>query len=173
MEHPTIWGHNCAWYHHILNFFILNTLSIVSRLLLFALDWRIHYNRMYFCTKYKNIIRPTKSIDNIMKNNKNMICVSSHTSIWDSIIIVLYIFREKVPTLGAAKYELFWGPFRYILRYIGFIPIYWDKKTDTTSQIVEFIGKKLPYEQPKYISGNIPRGKPLERPLENWILGNC
>ena len=108
MEHPTIWGHNCAWYHHIFNFFILNTLSIISRILLFALDWRIFYNRMYFCMKYKNIIRPTKSIDNIMKNHKNMICARSHTSIWDSIIIMLYIFREKIPTLGAAKYELFW-----------------------------------------------------------------
>jgi len=141
MDHPTIWGHNCAWYHHILNFFVLNGLSIMSRILLFILDWKIYYNRMHFSTRYKNIIRPPIDIKNMLYNHKNLVCICSNTSIWDGIIIVLYIFREKVPTFGAAKYELFWGPFGYILRYIGIIPIYWDKKTDSTSQIIEFIKK--------------------------------
>ena len=168
MEHPTIWGHNCAWYHHIFNFFILNTLSIISRILLFVLDWHIYYNNMYFCTKYKNIIRPTNSLKNIMENHKNLVCVSSHTSIWDSLIIVLYIFREKVPTLGAAKYELFWGPFGYFLRYIGFIPIYWDKKTDTTSQIVEFIGKNSLTNNRNIFLGIFPEGS---RWKDRWRTG--
>jgi 1-acyl-sn-glycerol-3-phosphate acyltransferase len=168
MKHPTIWGHNCAWYHHIFNFFILNTLSIISRILLFVLDWHIYYNHMYFCTKYKNIIRPTNSLKNIMENHKNLVCVSSHTSIWDSLIIVLYIFREKVPTLGAAKYELFWGPFGYFLRYIGFIPIYWDKKTDTTSQIVEFIGKNSLTNNRNIFLGIFPEGS---RWKDRWRTG--
>jgi 1-acyl-sn-glycerol-3-phosphate acyltransferase len=168
MEHPTIWGHNCAWYHHIFNFFILNTLSIIGRILLFALDWHIYYNHMYFSTKYKNIIRPTNSLKNIMENHKNLVCVSSHTSIWDSLIIVLYIFREKVPTLGAAKYELFWGPFGYFLRYIGFIPIYWDKKTDTTSQIVEFIGKNSLTNNRNIFLGIFPEGS---RWKDRWRTG--
>jgi 1-acyl-sn-glycerol-3-phosphate acyltransferase len=168
MEHPTIWGHNCAWYHHIFNFFALNTLSIISRILLFALDWSIHYNRMYFCTKYKNIIRPTNSYKNIMEKHKKLVCVSSHTSIWDSIIIVLYIFSEKIPTLGAAKYELFWGPFGYFLRYIGFIPIYWDKKTDTTNQIVEFIGKNALTNNQNLFLGIFPEGS---RWKDRWRTG--
>jgi 1-acyl-sn-glycerol-3-phosphate acyltransferase len=168
MEHPTIWGHNCSWYHHIFNFFVLNTLSIISRILLFAFDWHIYYNRMYFCTKYKNIIRPTNSLKNIMEKNKNLVCVSSHTSIWDSIIIVLYIFREKIPTLCAAKYELFWGPFGYILRYIGFIPIYWDKKTDTTSQIVEFIELNNTKNNRNLFLGIFPEGS---RWKDRWRSG--
>lgn len=169
MDHPTIWGHNCSWYHHIFNFFILNTLSIISRILLFALDWRIHYNRMYFSTKYKNIIRPTFSLQNIMEKHKNLVCVSSHTSIWDGFIIVLYIFREKVPTLGAAKYELFWGVFGYILRYIGFIPIYWDKKTDTTSQIVEFIEKNNTKNKRNLFLGIFPEGSRWKE--DRWRTG--
>lgn len=169
MDHPTIWGHNCSWYHHIFNFFILNTLSIISRILLFALDWRIHYNRMYFSTKYKNIIRPTFSLQNIMEKHKNLVCVSSHTSIWDGFIIVLYIFREKVPTLGAAKYELFWGVFGYILRYIGFIPIYWDRKTDTTSQIVEFIEKNNTKNKRNLFLGIFPEGSRWKE--DRWRTG--
>ena len=168
MDHPTIWGHNCSWYHHIFNFFVLNGLSIISRILLFALDWQIHYNRMYFSTKYKNIIRPTFSLQNIMEKHKNLVCVSSHTSIWDGFIIVLYIFREKVPTLGAAKYELFWGPFGYILRYIGFIPIYWDRKTDTTSQIVEFIEKNNSKNNRNLFLGIFPEGS---RWKDRWRTG--
>ncbi len=168
MDHPTIWGHNCTWYHHIFNFFVLNTLSIISRILLFALDWRIHYNRMYFSTKYKNIIRPTNSFQNIMEKYKNLVCVSSHTSIWDSIIIVLYIFREKIPTMGAAKYELFLGPFGYFLRYIGFIPIYWDRKTDTTSQIVEFIEKNNIKNNRNLFLGIFPEGS---RWKDRWRTG--
>jgi len=168
MNHPTIWGHNCSWYHHIFNFFILNTLSLISRILLLVLDWRVHYNRMYFCTKHKNIIRPTYSFENIMKNHKNLVCVSSHTSIWDSILIMLYIFREKVPTLGAAKYELFWGPFGYLLRYIGFIPIYWDKKTDTTSQIVEFIERNNAKNNRNLFLGIFPEGS---RWKDRWRTG--
>lgn len=169
MDHPTIWGHNCSWYHHIFNFFILNTLSIISRILLFALDWRIHYNRMYFSTKYKNIIRPTNSLQNIMEKHKNLVCVSSHTSIWDGFLIVLYIFREKVPTLGAAKYELFWGLFGYILRYIGFIPIYWDRKTDTTSQIVEFIEKNNVKNNRNLFLGIFPEGSRWKE--DRWRTG--
>jgi 1-acyl-sn-glycerol-3-phosphate acyltransferase len=168
MDHPTIWGHNCSWYHHIFNFFMLNTLSIISRILLFALDWRIHYNRMYFSTKYKNIIRPTNSLQNIMEKHKNLVCVASHTSIWDGFLIVLYIFREKVPTLGAAKYELFWGIFGYILRYIGFIPIYWDKKTDTTGQIVEFIEKNNAQNNRNLFLGIFPEGS---RWKDRWKTG--
>jgi len=168
MNHPTIWGHNCSWYHHIFNFFVLNGLSIISRILLFMLDWKIYYNRMHFSTKYKNIIRPTLSIKNIMENHKNLVCVSSHTSIWDGFIIVLYIFREKVPTLGAAKYELFWGPFGHILRYIGFIPIYWDKKTDTTSQIVEFIEKNNAKNNRNIFMGIFPEGS---RWKDRWRSG--
>jgi 1-acyl-sn-glycerol-3-phosphate acyltransferase len=169
MDHPTIWGHNCSWYHHIFNFFILNTLSIISRILLFALDWRIHYNRMYFSTKYKNIIRPTFSLQNIMEKHKNLVCVSSHTSIWDGFIIVLYIFREKVPTLGAAKYELFWGVFGYILRYIGFIPIYWDRKTDTTSQIIEFIEQNNAKNKRNLFLGIFPEGSRWKE--DRWRSG--
>ena len=169
MDHPTIWGYNCSWYHHIFNFFILNTLSLLSRLLLLVLDWRVYYNRMYFCTKHKNIIRPTYSFENIMKKHKNLVCVSSHTSIWDSIIIVLYIFREKVPTLGAAKYELFWGPFGYILRYIGFIPIYWDRKMDTTSQIVEFIERNNTKNNRNLFLGIFPEGSRWKE--DRWKTG--
>jgi len=169
MDHPTIWGHNCSWYHHIFNFFVLNTLSIISRILLYTLDWSIHYNRMYFSTKYKNIIRPTNSLQNIMENHKNLVCVASHTSIWDGFLIVLYIFREKVPTLGAAKYELFWGPFGYILRYIGFIPIYWDRKTDTTSQIVEFIGKNSLTNNRNLFLGIFPEGSRWKE--DRWRTG--
>lgn len=168
MEYPTIWGHNCSWYHHIFNFFILNTLSIISRILLFAFDWRIYYNRMYFCTKYKNIIRPTNSLQNIMEKHKNLVCVSSHTSIWDSIIIVLYIFREKIPTLSAAKYELFWGPFGYILRYIGCIPIYWDKNCNTTEQIVEFIENNNTKNNRNLFLGIFPEGS---RWKDRWRSG--
>jgi len=168
MDHPTIWGHNCSWYHHIFNFFILNTLSIISRILLFTLDWSIHYNRMYFSTRYKNIIRPTNNLQNIMEKHKNLVCVSSHTSIWDGFLIVLYIFREKVPTLGAAKYELFWGPFGYILRYIGFIPIYWDRKTDTTSQIVEFIEQNNIKNNRNLFLGIFPEGS---RWKDRWRTG--
>jgi 1-acyl-sn-glycerol-3-phosphate acyltransferase len=169
MNHPTIWGHNCSWYHHIFNFFILNTLSLLSRILLLVLDWRVYYNRMYFCTKHKNIIRPTHSFENIMKKHKNLVCVSSHTSIWDSILIMLYIFREKVPTLGAAKYELFWGPFGYILRYIGFIPIYWDRKTDTTSQIVEFIELNNTKNNRNLFLGIFPEGSRWKE--DRWKTG--
>jgi 1-acyl-sn-glycerol-3-phosphate acyltransferase len=168
MDHPTIWGHNCSWYHHIFNFFILNILSITSRIILFALDWRIYYNRMYFSTRYKNIIRPTNSLQNIMEKHKNLVCVSSHTSIWDSIIIVLYIFREKIPTMGAAKYELFWGLFGYMLRYIGFIPIYWDRKTDTTTQIVEFIEKNNIKNNRNLFLGIFPEGS---RWKDRWRTG--
>lgn len=168
MNHPTIWGHNCSWYHHIFNFFVLNGLSITSRILLYMLDWQIYYNRMHFSTKYKNIIRPTLSIKNIMENHKNLVCVSSHTSIWDGFIIVLYIFREKVPTLGAAKYDLFWGPFGYILRYIGFIPIYWDRKNDTTNQIVEFIEKNNEKNNRNIFLGIFPEGS---RWKDRWRSG--
>jgi 1-acyl-sn-glycerol-3-phosphate acyltransferase len=168
MNHPTIWGHNCSWYHHIFNFFILNTLSLISRILLLTLDWRVYYNRMYFCTKYKNIIRSTHSLEYIMKNQKNMVCVSSHTSIWDSVLIMLYIFREKVPTLGAAKYELFWGPFGYVLQYIGFIPIYWDRKMDTTSQIVEFIERNNVKNNRNLFLGIFPEGS---RWKDRWRTG--
>lgn len=168
MDHPTIWGHNCSWYHHILNFFVLNTLSIISRFLLYALDWQIHYNRMFFSTRYKNIIRPTNSFKNIMEKHKNLVCVSSHTSIWDGIIIVLYIFREKVPTLGTAKYELFWGPFGSILRYIGFIPIYWDKKMNTTQQILEFIEKNNANNTRNLFLGIFPEGS---RWKDRWRSG--
>ena len=132
------------------------------------LDWQIYYNRMHFSTKYKNIIRPTLSIKNIMENHKNLVCVSSHTSIWDGFIIVLYIFREKVPTLGAAKYELFWGPFGHILRYIGFIPIYWDRKTDTTNQIVEFIEKNNAQNNRNIFLGIFPEGS---RWKDRWRSG--
>lgn len=168
MNHPTIWGHNCSWYHHVFNFFVLNGLSLMSRILLYILDWQIYYNRMHFSTKYKNIIRPTNSFKNIMENHKNLVCVSSHTSIWDGFIIVLYIFREKVPTLGAAKYELFWGPFGHILRYIGFIPIYWDKKTDTTNQIVEFIEKNNAQNNRNIFLGIFPEGS---RWKDRWRSG--
>ena len=168
MNHPTIWGHNCSWYHHVFNFFVLNGLSLMSRILLYMLDWQIYYNRMHFSTKYKNIIRPTLSIKNIMENHKNLVCVSSHTSIWDGFIIVLYIFREKVPTLGAAKYELFWGPFGHILRYIGFIPIYWDRKTDTTNQIVEFIEKNNAQNNRNIFLGIFPEGS---RWKDRWRSG--
>jgi len=168
MNHPTIWGHNCSWYHHIFNFFVLNGLSLMSRILLFTLDWKIYYNRMHFSTKYKNIIRPTLCIKNIMENHKNLVCVSSHTSIWDGFIIVLYIFREKVPTLGAAKYELFWGPFGYILRYIGFIPIYWDRKNDTTNQIIEFIEKNNAQNKRNIFLGIFPEGS---RWKDRWRSG--
>ena len=168
MDHPTIWGHNCSWYHHVFNFFVLNGLSLMSRILLYMLDWQIYYNRMHFSTKYKNIIRPTLSIKNIMENHKNLVCVSSHTSIWDGFIIVLYIFREKVPTLGAAKYELFWGPFGHILRYIGFIPIYWDRKTDTTNQIVEFIEKNNAQNNRNIFLGIFPEGS---RWKDRWRSG--
>ena len=168
MNHPTIWGHNCSWYHHVFNFFVLNGLSLMSRILLYIFDWQIYYNRMHFSTKYKNIIRPTLSIKNIMENHKNLVCVSSHTSIWDGFIIVLYIFREKVPTLGAAKYELFWGPFGYILRYIGFIPIYWDRKTDTTNQIVEFIEKNNAQNNRNIFLGIFPEGS---RWKDRWRSG--
>lgn len=168
MDHPTIWGHNCSWYHHVFNFFVLNGLSLMSRILLYMLDWQIYYNRMHFSTKYKNIIRPTLSIKNIMENHKNLVCVSSHTSIWDGFIIVLYIFREKVPTLGAAKYELFWGPFGHILRYIGFIPIYWDRKNDTTNQIVEFIEKNNAQNNRNIFLGIFPEGS---RWKDRWRSG--
>lgn len=168
MNHPTIWGHNCSWYHHVFNFFVLNGLSLMSRILLYILDWQIYYNRMHFSTKYKNIIRPTNSFKNIMENHKNLVCVSSHTSIWDGFIIVLYIFQEKVPTLGAAKYELFWGPFGHILRYIGFIPIYWDKKTDTTNQIVEFIEKNNAQNNRNIFLGIFPEGS---RWKDRWRSG--
>jgi 1-acyl-sn-glycerol-3-phosphate acyltransferase len=103
-----------------------------------------------------------------MEKHKNLVCVSSHTSIWDSLIIVLYIFREKIPTLGAAKYELFWGPFGYILRYIGFIPIYWDKKTDTTSQIVEFIEQNNTKNYRNLFLGIFPEGS---RWKDRWRTG--
>jgi 1-acyl-sn-glycerol-3-phosphate acyltransferase len=124
---------------------------------------------MYFSTKYKNIIRPTNSLQNIMERHKNLVCVSSHTSIWDGFLIVLYIFREKVPTLGAAKYELFWGPFGYILCYIGFIPIYWDRKTDTTSQIVEFIEKNKTKNNRNLFLGIFPEGSRWKE--DRWKTG--
>jgi len=171
MNHPTIWGHNCSWYHHIFNFFVLNGLSVICKLLLYVFDWKVFYNRMYFSTRYKNIIRPTISLKNMMENHKNLVCVSSHTSIWDGFLIVLFIFREKVPTLGAAKYELFWGPFGYILRYIGFIPIYWDKKTSsvsTTDQIVEFIEKNNIKNSRNLFLGIFPEGS---RWKDRWRSG--
>jgi 1-acyl-sn-glycerol-3-phosphate acyltransferase len=124
---------------------------------------------MHFSTKYKNIIRPTFSLQNILEKHKNLVCVASHTSIWDSLIIVLYIFSEKVPTLGAAKYELFWGPFGHILRYIGFIPIYWDKKTDTTTQIVEFIGKNSLTNNRNLFLGIFPEGSRWKE--DRWRTG--
>ena len=146
----------------------------MSRILLFILDWKVYYNNMHFSTKYKNIIRPTINIKNMLYNHKNLVCVCSHTSIWDGFIIVLYIFREKVPTLGAAKYELFWGPFGYILRYIGFIPIYWDRKTNTTDpvsttdQIVEFIEKNNEKNNRNLYLGIFPEGS---RWKDRWRSG--
>lgn len=135
MNHPTIWGHNCKWHHKIFNFIILNSLSITARCILWILGWKIFYNRLHCPSKFKNTIIPSYSISNILKN-RNLICVSSHTSIWDGLIILLYILRDKIPTTGAAKYELFWGPFKYIFQYLGWVPIYWDKKTNTTEQII-------------------------------------
>jgi len=131
MNHPTIWGHNCKWYHKIINFFLLNSLSLSARTILWILGWKIFYNN----SPNKNNIVSAKSLTNILQN-KNLVCVSAHTSVWDGIVILLYILRDKVPTTGAAKYELFWGPNKYILNYLGMVPIYWDRKSNTTQQII-------------------------------------
>lgn len=131
MKHVTIWGHNCKWYHKILNFFILNSLSLSARTILWILGWKIFYNN----SSNKNKIVPAQSLKNILKH-KNLVCVSAHTSVWDGIIILLYILRDKVPTTGAAKYELFRGFGKYVLNYLGMVPIYWDRKANTTQQII-------------------------------------
>jgi 1-acyl-sn-glycerol-3-phosphate acyltransferase len=131
MNHVTIWGHNCKWYHKILNFFLLNSLSLSARTILWILGWKIFYNNSH----NKNKIISAKSLKDILKH-KNLVCVSAHTSVWYGIIILLYILRDKVPTTGAAKYELFRGLGKYVLNYLGMVPIYWDRKANTTQQII-------------------------------------
>jgi 1-acyl-sn-glycerol-3-phosphate acyltransferase len=168
MDYPTIWGHNCSWYHHIFNFFVLNTLSILSRILLLILDWKVLYNKKNPSTKYKNVILPAISYQNVIENNKNIIIVSSHTTNWDGIIGYLFLLNGKLPAFCAAKYELFWGPFSYILKYLGFIPIYWDKKTDTISQIVEFIEKNNAKNNRNLFLGIFPEGS---RWKDRWRSG--
>lgn len=133
MDHPTIWGHNCRMHHKIFNLFSLNSLSIGARCILWILGWQVHFEKQCF-SKYKNVIRPCYDIENV----RNLICVAPHTSVWDGIITILIAFRYKIPLVSAAKYELFWGPFRYILLYLGMIPIYWDRKSNTTEQIVSY-----------------------------------
>jgi 1-acyl-sn-glycerol-3-phosphate acyltransferase len=168
MDYPTIWGHNCSWYHNIFNFFVLNTLSILSRILLFILDWKVIYNKKDPSTKYNNIILPTISYQNIIRNNKNIIMVSSHSTNWDGIIGFLFFLSEKLPAFGAAKYELFWGPFSYILRYLGFIPIYWDRKTNATEQIFEYFDTNNKRKNKNLFLGIFPEGN---RYKDRWKSG--
>lgn len=168
MEYPTIWGHNCSWYHQILNFFVLNTLSILSRILLFILDWKVIYNKKNPTTKYKNVILPAISYQNIIENNKNIIMVSSHSTNWDGIFGFLFSLSEKLPLYFAAKYEIFWGPFSYILRYIGFIPIYWDRKTNATDQIFEYFDKNNKINNKNIFLGIFPEGN---RYKDRWKSG--
>jgi 1-acyl-sn-glycerol-3-phosphate acyltransferase len=168
MDYPTIWGHNCSWYHHIFNFFVLNTLSILSRILLLILDWKVLYNKKNPSTKYKNVILPAISYQNVIENNKNIIMVSSHTTNWDGIIGYLFFLSEKLPAFGAAKYELFWGPFSHILRYLGFIPIYWDKKTNATEQIFEYFDINNKKNNKNLFLGIFPEGN---RYKDRWKSG--
>ena len=135
------------WDNHPLNKCMLQACSWSASIILTILNWKVIYNKQQCLTKYNNTVLPAISKENL-KNHKNIVCVSVHTSIWDAMFLLLLSLREKIPMVGAAKYELFWGPFGYFFRYMGMMPIYWNKKDQNTTQ--QIINTMRNTEEPRF-----------------------
>ncbi|MEG2573557.1 MAG: 1-acyl-sn-glycerol-3-phosphate acyltransferase, partial [Bacteroides sp.] len=74
--------------------------------------------------------------------DKYIVCAAPHTSNWDFIIGKLFYGAIGRDTGFMMKKEWFFFPFGALLRYMGGIPVYRDKKTSLVEQVVNEIGRR-------------------------------
>ena len=68
--------------------------------------------------------------------NKYIICLAPHTSNWDFVIGQLYAHAEGKTTNFLMKREWFFWPLSVLFRKWGGIPVWRDKKTSVTDNLV-------------------------------------
>ena len=59
-----------------------------------------------------------------------------HTSNWDFIIFMGIALRMRMPVFWLGKSSLFRGPFGPVMRYLGGVPVYRERKNNLVSQVV-------------------------------------
>lgn len=69
--------------------------------------------------------------------NKYIIALAPHTSNWDFIIGNLYSFAIGFKCNFLMKKEWFFWPLGYVMRALGGIPVYRDKRTRATERIAQ------------------------------------
>ncbi len=83
-----------------------------------------------------------KAVVTVPDNDKYVICAAPHTSNWDFLIGKLFYAAVGRETGFMMKKEWFFFPLGSILRAMGGIPVYRNKKTSMVEQIVQEFNKR-------------------------------
>lgn len=84
-----------------------------------------------------------KTVVTVPDSDKYIICAAPHTSNWDFLIGKLFYAAIGRDTGFMMKKEWFFFPLGSLLRYMGGIPVYRDKKTSLVDQVAqEFVKRK-------------------------------
>jgi 1-acyl-sn-glycerol-3-phosphate acyltransferase len=71
-------------------------------------------------------------------DKKYMMVSGPHTSNWDFYILLMYLFKYRIPIHWLGKSNLFKGPFAPLVRWMGGIPVDRSKSNNLAQQVIDF-----------------------------------
>lgn len=98
------------------------------------------------------------------KIDKFLFIIAPHTSNWDFVILHLARATLKLNTKFLVKHQAFFFPLKYLLRYLGGIPVYRDQHNNVVAQAVTMFNN-----EDKLILGIAPEG--TRSPVTRWHVG--
>jgi 1-acyl-sn-glycerol-3-phosphate acyltransferase len=71
-------------------------------------------------------------------DKKYMMVSGPHSSNWDFYILLMYLFKYRIPIHWLGKSNLFKGPFAPLVRWMGGIPVDRSKSNNLAQQVIDF-----------------------------------
>ncbi len=96
---------------------------------------------------------------------KAVVLMAPHTSMWDFVLGKLYFYIHGYKPQVLIKKEAFWGPFGYLLKKMGGIPVDRGKKTGIADTAI----KNLQNSQERFYLVITPEG--TRKKTKNWKKG--
>jgi len=81
-------------------------------------------------------------VGELPKIKKYVVIIGPHTSNWDFLIFVLVKFAYKINVVFIGKHTIFVGPFDWILRRLGGLPVNRESSHHVVDQIVDEFNKR-------------------------------